>query len=339
MAIVKAVKDQAVRRDDIYKSGEIRTGPGEPPNSPSKPTPRGRRVAGRPITSGKLLRPGGPGGQPSKLAHRPARATPAAQPRPMQQQQPVAPQPRQVPQAAVAPQRQSIQPQPVVHQKPQPAAVSATHSIPSHAHHASNGSASGRVPPPPPPPPPAATQAGDTYRAIYEFQGQTQTELALQKDEVVVITQKADNGESQSTDSCETSANMLQGWWLARRQHGTQQGWVPSAYLEVFASKPAPPAPPPIQARLAPPPPPVNGNHHAADGHSAAAKPKPPAPPMKRPVGRKPAPVPPPPKDSGTDLGNGNAGSSGPGMAGGLEAMLKQRQAAMSGHHDDDDDW
>lgn len=199
MAIVKAVKDQAVRRDDIYKSGEIRTGPGEPPNSPSKPTPRGRRVAGRPITSGKLLRPGGPGGQPSKLAHRPARATPAAQPRPMQQQQPAAPQPRQVPQAAIAPQRQSMQPQPVIHQKPQPAAVSAMHSVPSHAHHASNGSASGRVPPPPPPPP-AATQAEDTYRAIYEFQGQTQTELALQKDEVVVITQKADNGKFGGTD-------------------------------------------------------------------------------------------------------------------------------------------
>lgn len=60
---------------------------------------------------------------------------------------------------------------------------------------------------------------------------------------------------------------------------------------------------------------------------------------MKRPVGRKPAPVPPPPKDSGTDLGNGAARSAGPGMAGGLDAMLKQRQAAMSGHHDDDDDW
>jgi len=87
-----------------------------------------------------------------------------------------------------------MQPQPVIHQKPQPAAVSAMHSVPGHAHHASNGSASGRVPPPPPPPP-AATPAEDTYRAIYEFQGQTQTELALQKDEVVVITQKADNGK------------------------------------------------------------------------------------------------------------------------------------------------
>lgn len=200
MAVVKAVKDQTVRRDDIYKSGEIRTGPGEPPNSVSKPTPRGRRVAGRPITSGKLLRPGGPGGQPSKLAHRPAvaaRPTPAPQPMPMQQQQqPIAPQPRQIPQAAIPQARQSMQPQPVIHQKPQPAAVSAVQAgMSSHARNTSTGSASGRVPPPPPPPV-AATQGEDTYRAVYEFNGQTETELGLQKDEVVVITQKADNGKS-----------------------------------------------------------------------------------------------------------------------------------------------
>jgi hypothetical protein len=42
------------------------------PNSVSKPTPRPRPVAGRPITSGKLLRPGGPRGGPTKLASRPA---------------------------------------------------------------------------------------------------------------------------------------------------------------------------------------------------------------------------------------------------------------------------
>lgn len=199
MAVVKAVKDKSVRRDDIYKSGEIRTGPGESPNSVSRPTPRGRRVAGRPITSGKLLRPGGPGGQPAKLAHRPAVAArpipaPVPQPRPMQQQPAIA-QPRHSmqPQPAVAQPRHSMQPQPVIHQKPQPVAVSVVAGMSSHARNASNGSASGRVPPPPPPAPPAA-DAEDTYRAVYEFNGQTETELGLQKDEVVVVTQKADNG-------------------------------------------------------------------------------------------------------------------------------------------------
>ncbi|KAI4190877.1 MAG: hypothetical protein L6R41_000478, partial [Letrouitia leprolyta] len=58
---VKAIKDPSVPRDDYYKSGSIHTGPGEPPNSVSKRTPKPKQVAGKPITTGKLLRPGGPG--------------------------------------------------------------------------------------------------------------------------------------------------------------------------------------------------------------------------------------------------------------------------------------
>jgi len=72
VATVKVVKDSTVARDDLYKSGTVHTGPGEPPNSVSRPTPKAKSVPGKPITSGKLLRPGGPGGQPSKLAARPA---------------------------------------------------------------------------------------------------------------------------------------------------------------------------------------------------------------------------------------------------------------------------
>jgi len=47
---------------------------------------------------------------------------------------------------------------------------------------------------PPPPPPPAAKAAEDMYKAKYEFSGQAETELSLQEGEVVVVTQKADNG-------------------------------------------------------------------------------------------------------------------------------------------------
>ncbi|KAJ4336454.1 class II myosin, partial [Ascochyta clinopodiicola] len=75
-AQVKVIKDPSARVD-LYKSGTVHTGQGEPPNSVSKPTPKGKQVAAKPITKGKLLRPGGPGGGPSKLASRPA------QPRPM----------------------------------------------------------------------------------------------------------------------------------------------------------------------------------------------------------------------------------------------------------------
>ncbi|RMZ84982.1 hypothetical protein DV738_g180, partial [Chaetothyriales sp. CBS 135597] len=49
-AVVKTQKDPAVPRDDFYKSGVIHVAAGQPPNSTSKPTPRGKAVA-RPITT------------------------------------------------------------------------------------------------------------------------------------------------------------------------------------------------------------------------------------------------------------------------------------------------
>jgi len=189
MALVKVVKDQAVRRDDIYKSGEIRTGPGENPSSVSRPTPKGKRIPGKPITSGKLLRPGGPSGGPSKLAHRPA--------------QPVAPVSRPLPGSTAGPRAVPMaQQRPTSQAATMPKPAPQAYSIPMTQNHARNDStqsaASARVAPPPPPLPPAAKAAEDTYRAIYDFNGQTETELSLQKDEVVVITQKADNGKFKS---------------------------------------------------------------------------------------------------------------------------------------------
>lgn len=190
MALVKVVKDQAVRRDDIYKSGEIRTGPGENPNSVSKQTPKGKRIPGKPITSGKLLRPGGPSGGPSKLAHRPA--------------QPVAPVSRPLPGSTAGPRAVPMaQQRPTSQTAAMPKPAPQPYSTPVAQNHARNDSttstASARVAPPPPPPPPQAAKAAeDTYRAIYDFNGQTETELSLQKDEVVVIMQKADNGKFAS---------------------------------------------------------------------------------------------------------------------------------------------
>ncbi|KAK8219701.1 class II myosin [Zalaria obscura] len=177
LATVKVVKDSTVPRDDLYKSGTIHTGQGEPPNSVSKPTPRGKQIAGKPITSGKLLRPGGPGGQPSKLASRPA-AQSKPTPRPVPQ--PAAAQPRQVPQLAAA---------------AMPTAVNGT----SHARNISTAStASARVPPPPPPPAAPAKPQEPTYKALYDFVGQTGGELSLKKDELILITQKEGNGKSPS---------------------------------------------------------------------------------------------------------------------------------------------
>jgi myosin-1 len=59
------------------------------------------------------------------------------------------------------------------------------------------------VPPPPPPPgPPAAPPAPKepTYKALYDFAGQSAGELSIRKDEIILVTQKENNG----TYTCNT---------------------------------------------------------------------------------------------------------------------------------------
>jgi len=175
-----------VSRDDLYKSGTIYTGPGEPPNSQSRPTPRPKQVAGKPITKGKLLRPGGPGGGPSKLASRPAtsRPVPQALPQAVPQAAPAASlprQPRPVPQ--VHPSTQRAVPQP----------LAAINGI-SHGRSESASSTERSLPPPPhPAAPPAARKS--TYRALYDFIGQNPNELSIRKNDVVEAMQKEGNGK------------------------------------------------------------------------------------------------------------------------------------------------
>ncbi|KAL8806713.1 MAG: hypothetical protein Q9223_004611 [Gallowayella weberi] len=323
---VKAIKDPSVPRDDYYKSGTIHTGPGEPPNSISKRTPKPKQVAGKPITSGKLLRPGGPGGAPGKLSSRATSSRPIPQPPPSQrntpQSRPVPAQPKQIPQVAIS------QPQPA----PQPiAAVNG-------ASHGRNDSASSITRAPPPPPPPAAAPPAvqkDTYKALYEFPGQSEIELTIAKDEIIEVIRKEPNG-----------------WWLSKKLDGSAQGWAPSAYLTPEVYKPTPPPAPPA-APSSHPPPAMNGvvaNGTSRPTPAARVKPTPPAPPTKRPAGRKPAP-PLAPRDSAvsmssTDGGSGRvtpeptAAGGKPSLAGGLAEALRRRQASMQGKKGgDDDDW
>lgn len=177
-SVVKVIKDPQIQRDDIYKSGTIHTGAGEPANSKSRPTPKGKQKPGKPITSGKLLRPGGPGGGPSKLASR------SAQPRPVPQPMPAATTPASRPMPA------SSRPVPqlaTVAQPRQP--LAAVNGV----NHTRNGSA-GRAPPPPPPAAPPGPKK-DTYKALYDFPGQSVNELSLTKDEIVEVMQKEVNGK------------------------------------------------------------------------------------------------------------------------------------------------
>lgn len=290
LAVVKTVKDPSVQRGDLYKSSTVHVGPGEPASSISKPTPKGKPVAAKPITSGKLLTPGGPRGG----AHA-GRKVPQTRPVP----QPAEATPRPVPPQPAAPQES----RPVVRNP-----VSNTH-----ARNSSAGSAT-RVPPPPPPlAPPAQLQptAEPTCKALYDFQGTSANELSLTKDEVIIIIRKEENG-----------------WWLTKKMDTLEQGWAPSAYLKEEPTRPPPPAvravPPP------PPPANGMGRNGTGPAPPTSRpvgskKPVPPAPPAKRPmVGRKPAPTLGGTESTRVSLtgstasGSSGAGSSTTSFAGGL---------------------
>jgi myosin I len=169
-AVVKVMKDPAIPRDDMYKSGTIHVGQGESPSSVSRPTPRGKAIA-KPITSGKLLRPGGPGGGQSKVASRPRPAA-AATPRPM----------------------------------PTPAAVNRpvvqVNGTRAHARNESASSvSSNRAPPPPPPPaaPPARVSDKPQAKAKYDFSSPNSNELDISAGDILEILQKEGNGKRDAT--------------------------------------------------------------------------------------------------------------------------------------------
>ncbi|KAF7128685.1 hypothetical protein CNMCM5793_003536 [Aspergillus hiratsukae] len=302
LATIKVVKDPAVARDDSYKSGTIHTGPGEPANSVSKPTPRPKQVSARPVTKGKLLRPGGPGGGPSKLAARP---TPAAQPLPRATPQPVA--------------MQTSAPQPAARAVPQPVAAVA-------ASHARTGSTASVRAPPPPPPAAAPAPKKPTAKVLYDFNSQQANELSIKAGEIVQIVSKEGNGWWL----CMNMTTSAQGW--------TPEAYLEEQVAPT--PKPAPPPPPPAaprtngaaaaaKAKPAPPAPPAKRPNMAA----RKAVPAPPPAPRDSAVSMNS-------QDSSGASGRGTPNSmSNASLAGGLAEALRARQHAMQGKHDDDDDW
>lgn len=307
MQMVKVIKDSQVK-EDYYKSGAVHTTQGEPPNSVSRPLPKGKPIPAKPFTKGRLIKPGGPGGRPSRVTNTSTRNTkPVAQPR------------------GSASAGRSLPPQPV-------AAVAA--SIPNHTRNVPSASSARSVPPPPPPAPPAAKPAKPRepqFKVLYEFSGQSANEITLTPGDIVSVLKKENNGNSLPSLILYLILVLIfsKGWWLAKTASGSE-GWAPSAYLEEIVV--APPPPPPVVRPTPPPPPAAKTNGRAK-----------PTPPAKRPVaGRKPAP-PPAPRDSGMSL-NGNGTDSGrstptPSLAGGLAEALRARQSAMQKGKDDDDDW
>lgn len=193
-AQIKAVKDETIPKDDAYKSHAIHVPTGEPPNSVSRPPAKRKPGIVRPITQGKLLKAGGPS--------KPAASKPKPAARPLPGKSNVT---------------SSLSPAPVVASKP---IVSPTTSQ--------------RPPPAPPrniapPPPPPSKPEVPMYRAKFAFEGQ-EGEMSLQKDDVVELVEKDDNG-----------------WWLVKKDG--VEGWAPNNYLELV---------PPKASAAAPPPPPRN---------------------------------------------------------------------------------
>ncbi|KAG5951329.1 class II myosin [Claviceps sorghi] len=213
---VKVIKDSQ-QSEDYYKSGAIHTQPGESPASESRPMPKAKPVPPRPITRGKLIRPGGPGGQPSRLTgNRTVKPRPGAS-------------------AGAVPQFPAVdasQPTPPEGTNGK-SSSGADRPIPSHAkNQGSVVPAATRAPPPPPPPAPGRSKV--VAKVLYDFSGQRENELSIRAGDILEIVQKENNG-----------------WWLAKNDLG--QAWVPAAYVEEQAT----PAPPPAKPKPTPPPPPA----------------------------------------------------------------------------------
>lgn len=152
-------KDETVKRDDVYKSSTVSVATGEPANSVSRPAPRRKPGIVKPITTGKLLRPGGPSNPNRKPK---SQAIPRSVPKP----------------ASKLPSGGTTSSAAVV-------AASAS-SVPSAPKRAS-------VAPPPPPAPPSAPQV-QLYKVLYDFETTSEGEMAISVGEQVEVSSKEDNG-------------------------------------------------------------------------------------------------------------------------------------------------
>ncbi|KAI8458623.1 myosin I [Phakopsora pachyrhizi] len=238
MAVIKFQKDETIQRGDNYKSHTVSVSSGLPATSVSAPYPKKKPGIVRPITSGKLLRKGGPSDN-----------KPKPQSRPIPQSRPL---PGAVPRVTGAPGLRStpgVSAPPPPPPPPPPPAPAAS-SRPSF--NSSASSASRPTPPPPPPPPPARAPVQPNvkqYVAIGAFETEEEGEIGLSKGDVVEVIQEENNG-----------------WWLVK--NGNKQGWAPSNYLQLVEQKPvsrpaAPPAPSRTGSTISPPqppPPPVSGS-------------------------------------------------------------------------------
>ncbi|CAN6665085.1 myosin-5 [Trichomonascus vanleenenianus] len=299
---VKVQKDSTIVKDDVYKSGIIHVPPGEPANSVSEPVPKPKPRPGKAQTT---------------------RPAPRQQQQPVRRVPPAAPQPQPLPSGRIA-QNSYIPDQRLQHNYEEqtrdatafPAAAAAASAAMQQHNQTSPRQSFDPTPTaqkrqsraPPPPPPPAQPEpslepevpAEPMAKVLYDFNAESDAQLSIRADEVIIIVQKENNG-----------------WWLARHQGSSKQGWAPAAFVQEIEQ-------------------------------AAAVKPK------KKPP---PAPPKPKPKPAGFQSGDNSASSSsanlGSGLAealkqksqannklaGGLAEALKARQQATRSDDEEDDDW
>ncbi|KAF5323389.1 hypothetical protein D9611_005601 [Ephemerocybe angulata] len=333
-AQVSFMKDETIAKDDHYKSHVVHVPSGEPAGSLSRPPAKRKAGVVRPITSGKLLRAGGPS-KPSASRPKPKPQPLPGQARPAAALNPIAP-------AAVAAPRATP--------KPKPATAPAT----------SNAVRAPPAPPvvrqPPPPPPVADVPAKQMYRAKFDFNGQD-GEMSLKKGEQVELIEENDNG-----------------WWLVKKGDDEAWAPYNYLEPVPAAAAPPPPPPPsrPRPTSTVPKPSAVSANASAKPvavfpgmggsnggptpwkkpaaagstpdssrpGSSAAKVPPPISAKPKPAVGAKPPPPKPAAKPAAPAAPRPNCGSAPARAAGGvgqmdLAAALAKRAQRMQ--HDDDD--
>lgn len=323
---VKFQKDNTVHQDDFYKSGTVHVPPGMPANSVSDPTPKKARSS---TPAQPRPRP-----QPKRtVVHRAPPTAPTAQPLPGQngaaQQHLRMPVPFEDTQPRV-------QHQPVQHQPVQQRPTQSTHlsmpvpfggQQPQQRQQQEQAALAARRPQqkaaPPPPPPPAltvTTPAEPTYKALYDFVSTEANQLSIRAGELVLMIKKGD-----------------EGWCLAKRKDGSEEGWTPFTYLEeVKVETPKPPPPPAVRPKKKAPAPPSRGSASVSRTSTPVAS--------GASASRTSTPV--------------ASGASTPGLASGLAEALKQKKQgtnstlaggladalkARTGRRDsdesDDDDW
>ncbi|KAF5093372.1 hypothetical protein D0Z03_002448 [Geotrichum reessii] len=169
-----------------------------------------------------------------------------------------------------------------------------------------------KAPPPPPPPvaaqpPPPPQPTEPTYKALYDFFSNESNQLSIKQGEIVIMVKQGNDG-----------------WCLAKRKDGSEEGWTPFTYLQEVPTVVAPPpAPPATRPKRTAPAPPVKKSSANTSGVATPVT----------------------PAAGGASLGSGLAealkqkSQTNNTLAGGLADALKARTGRRDSDDESDDDW